>query len=69
MTPEQTLTAVYHDMLAIAEAHITLDVEPDLEPDGLTGHEWAFLQLGVDIGWTATLTTLRDHDLLAKETT
>jgi hypothetical protein len=66
MTPEQTLTNLYNNMLALADSHVTLDVEPDL--DGLTPTERRFVELGVDIGWTATLTTLRDHDLLAKET-
>jgi hypothetical protein len=66
MTPEQTLAAVYHNMLALADTHVTLDVEPDL--DGLNPRERAFVELGVDIGWTATVETLRDLDLLAKET-
>ncbi len=66
MTPQQQLETLYHQMLALADAHITLDTEPD--QDGPTPRERAFIDLGVDIGWTATLQLLRDRGLLAKET-
>jgi hypothetical protein len=57
------LTTIYHNMLARADAHTVLDVEPEL--DGLTPRERALLDLGVDIGWTATLEELADRGLLA----
>jgi hypothetical protein len=57
------LTNLYDNMLARADARIVLDVEPEL--DGLTPRERAFIQLGVDIGWTATLEELADRGLLA----
>jgi hypothetical protein len=57
------LTHTYHNTLTRADAHITLDVEPEL--DGLTPRERGFVMLGVDIGWTATLEELTDQQLLA----
>jgi hypothetical protein len=57
------LTTIYHNMCARADAHTVLDVEPEL--DGLTPRERAFVMLGVDIGWTATLEELTDSGLLA----
>jgi hypothetical protein len=56
------LTTIYHNMCARADAHTVLDVEPEL--DGLTPRERAFVELGVDIGWTATLEELADSGLL-----
>jgi hypothetical protein len=57
------LQAIYHNMCARADAHTVLHIEPEL--DGLTPRERAFLNLGVDIGWTATLEELADRGLLA----
>jgi hypothetical protein len=57
------LTTIYHNMCARADAHTVLDIEPEL--DGLTPHERALIDLGVDIGWTATLEELADTGLLA----
>jgi hypothetical protein len=57
------LTTIYHNMCARADAHTVLDVEPEL--DGLTPRERGFINLGVDIGWTATLEELTDRGLLA----
>jgi hypothetical protein len=57
------LTHTYHNTLTRADAHITLHIEPEL--DGLTPRERGFLNLGVDIGWTATLEELADRGLLA----
>jgi hypothetical protein len=56
------LTHTYHNTIARADAHITLDVD---DGDGLTPRERAWIDLGVDIGWTATLEELRDRGLLA----
>jgi hypothetical protein len=57
------LTTIYHNMCARADAHTVLDIEPEL--NGLTPRERGFLNLGVDIGWTATLEELADSGLLA----
>jgi hypothetical protein len=57
------LTHLYQNMCARADAHTVLDVEPEL--DGLTPRERAFIELGVDIGWTATIEELADQQLLA----
>jgi hypothetical protein len=57
------LTTTYHNTLTRADTHITLHIEPEL--DGLTPRERALIDLGVDIGWTATLEELRDSGLLA----
>jgi hypothetical protein len=57
------LTTIYHNMCARADAHTVLDVEPEL--DGLTPRERGFIDLGVDIGWTATIEELTDSGLLA----
>jgi hypothetical protein len=57
------LTTIYHNMCARADAHTVLNIEPEL--DGLTPRERGFLNLGVDIGWTATLEELADRGLLA----
>jgi hypothetical protein len=56
------LQAVYDNTCIRADAHITLHVD---DGDGLTPRERGFLNLGVDIGWTATLEELRDRGLLA----
>jgi hypothetical protein len=63
MTPEQIMQAIYDNMLARADATVVLDVETEL--DGLDPLERRFVELGVDIGWAATVETLRDLDLLA----
>jgi hypothetical protein len=57
------LQTVYDNTLARADAHITLHVD---DGDGLTPRERAWLDLGVDIGWTATLEELADQGLLAR---
>jgi hypothetical protein len=56
------LQAVYHNTLARADTHITLNVD---DGTGLTPRERAYIDLGVDIGWTATLEELADRGLLA----
>jgi hypothetical protein len=63
VTPELALETLYRNIIALADAHITLDVEPDA--DGLSPQERAWIMLGVDIGWTATLEELADRGLLA----
>jgi hypothetical protein len=62
MTPRQQLETLYHQMLTRADTHITLHVD---DGTGLTPRERAWLNLGVDIGWTATLEELADRGLLA----
>jgi hypothetical protein len=64
MTPRQQLETLYHQMLTLADAHITLDAEPHLD-GGLTPRDREYVNLGVDIGWTATLEELTDRGLLA----
>jgi hypothetical protein len=56
------LTHTYHNTLTRADTHITLHVD---DGTGLTPRERALIDLGVDIGWTATLEELRDRGLLA----
>jgi hypothetical protein len=61
MTPTQQLETLYHQMLTLADAHITLDTDLD----GLDDNDLGYVNLGVDIGWTATLQLLTDRGLLA----
>jgi hypothetical protein len=56
------LQRTYHYTLTRADAHIILDVD---DGTGLTPRERALIDLGVDIGWTATLEELTDQQLLA----
>jgi hypothetical protein len=56
------LQTVYDNTCISADAHITLDVD---DGTGLTPKERAWINLGVDIGWTATLEELADSGLLA----
>jgi hypothetical protein len=56
------LTHLYQNMCHRADTQITLHVD---DGTGLTPQERAYIDLGVDIGWTATLEELTDQQLLA----
>jgi hypothetical protein len=64
-TPADTaaLTHLYQNMCHRADTQITLHIEDEL--NGLNDTERSLLELGIDIGWTATLEELADRGLLA----